>query len=182
MARMLSTVCLFLLCSAGLAQADTAAFDAQMKPVAEWYLAIQAQLAGDAMTDVTKNAQAIKLAAAKLDPKTVTGAHAGHFAKLPAKIGAAAAALEGAKDLKAAREAFKALSRPVVMWASMSKPEGLSVMYCSMAKGSWLQSDTAVRNPYYGKSMLACGEIIEGAGKGKASGHMEKGAQGHKGH
>lgn len=165
-----SLLCLF----AGFAHADTSTFDGQMKPIADAYLAVQAQLAQDGMTDVAKHATAIKQAVATLDPKTVTGEHAAHFAKLPEKIGTAAAALEGAKDIKAAREAFKALSRPVVMWASMSKPAGISVMYCSMAKGSWLQNDTTVRNPYYGKQMLACGEIIEGAGKGAASGHMKK--------
>jgi hypothetical protein len=171
MKYLLSLFCLF----AGFAHANTSTFDAQMKPIAEAYLAVQAQLAQDGMTDVVKHAAAIKQAVAKLDPKTVNGQHAGHFAALPEKIATAAAALEGAQDIKAAREAFKALSRPVVMWASMSKPEGISVMYCSMAKGSWLQNDTAVRNPYYGKQMLACGEIIEGAGKGAASGHMKTG-------
>jgi len=31
-----------------------------------------------------------------------------------------------------------------------------------MAKGSWLQSGKEIKNPYYGKSMLACGEIVGG--------------------
>jgi len=32
-------------------------------------------------------------------------------------------------------------------------------VYCDMAKASWLQMDRKIRNPYYGKEMLECGEI-----------------------
>lgn len=39
------------------------------------------------------------------------------------------------------------------------------VMHCPMAAGGngadWLQSDEALRNPYYGAMMLKCGEIVE---------------------
>jgi len=35
------------------------------------------------------------------------------------------------------------------------------VVHCSMAKGSWLQADRSVANPYYGASMLTCGEIVQ---------------------
>ena len=47
------------------------------------------------------------------------------------------------------------------MWVTMSKPKGLNVAFCSMAKGSWLQSDAKVRNPYHGAKMLRCGEIVD---------------------
>lgn len=177
MKHTLSLFCAFTL-FAGAARADTTAFDAQMRPIAEWYLAIHAQLANDSLTDVTKNAQAIKLAAAKLDPTTVTGEHAARFAKLPARMQNAATLVEASKDLAQARLTFKALSQTLVLWATLSKPAGYSVMYCSMAKGAWLQKDPAVRNPYYGPSMLTCGEIVDGAGKGTASGHMKAGAPG----
>jgi Cu(I)/Ag(I) efflux system membrane fusion protein len=32
-------------------------------------------------------------------------------------------------------------------------------LYCAMAKANWLQTDKTVKNPYYGESMLKCGEI-----------------------
>ena len=72
-----------------------------------------------------------------------------------------------------ARDAFKELSRPMAMWVTMSKPAGVNVVFCSMAKGSWLQTDAKIRNPYYGAKMLSCGQIIGGTHKGKASGHMK---------
>ena len=35
----------------------------------------------------------------------------------------------------------------------------LFVLHCPMAEADWLQLDRTVRNPYYGKSMLECGEV-----------------------
>jgi hypothetical protein len=55
----------------------------------------------------------------------------------------------------------------MAMWATMSRPEGISVVYCSMAPGSWLQRGTTIANPYYGAGMLRCGEIVAGPGSGQ---------------
>ena len=32
-------------------------------------------------------------------------------------------------------------------------------VYCPMKKASWLSADKAIKNPYYGSSMLTCGEV-----------------------
>ncbi len=62
------------------------------------------------------------------------------------------------------RKAFNDLSKPLAMWATMVKPVVINVAYCSMKPGSWLQKGEVIRNPYYGASMLKCGEIVsEGA-------------------
>ncbi len=149
------------------ALADTAAFDAGMKPIVAPYLEIHDALASDRFEGVPKRARAIERAAKKLDPSTVTGEHAEHYKTLPEKIAAAARALASAKDIASAREAFKTLSRPIAMWTQMSAPEGLHVVFCSMAKASWVQKGEDVRNPYYGKKMLTCGEVLGGlAGQG----------------
>ena len=103
------------------------------------------------------------------------GKHAAHYKTLPQKVKAAAAKLARAKSIARQREAFKELSRPLAMWATMSKPAGVNVVFCSMAKGSWLQRDKKIANPYYGASMLRCGEVVSGKHKGTASGHMKHG-------
>ncbi|AZA57602.1 DUF3347 domain-containing protein [Chryseobacterium shandongense] len=33
------------------------------------------------------------------------------------------------------------------------------VQYCPMAEGSWLSDESKIVNPYYGKSMLSCGNV-----------------------
>lgn len=87
-----------------------------------------------------------------------------HYRDLPMKIKRAAQELAQGKEITAMRESFKSLSRPMVMWGTMSKPKGVYVVYCSMAKGSWLQKGKEIRNPYYGHQMLSCGEIVGSEG------------------
>lgn len=150
---------------ANLAHADAGAFDKQMQPVLASYLSITKTLAADKSEGVVQAAKTIETLAAKLDASTVTGMHASHFKNIPATLKAAAGKLAAAKDIAAMREALKELSKPMAMWATMSKPKGVSVMYCSMAPGSWLQiNDTTIANPYYGAQMLRCGEIVGGEG------------------
>ena len=35
------------------------------------------------------------------------------------------------------------------------------VQYCPMKKASWLSNDKAIKNPYFGSSMLTCGKVSE---------------------
>ncbi|MDF1562398.1 MAG: DUF3347 domain-containing protein [Deltaproteobacteria bacterium] len=165
---------LLLACSSP-ALAGGSKFDEGMKPILEHYLKAQEALAGDTTEGVQDAGKKIAKLAKKLDAKSVTGEHKEHFAKLPEKILAGAEALTGADTIEAQRDAFKKLSRPISMWTEMAKPAGVSVVFCSMAKGSWVQSGEDIRNPYYGAKMLACGEVISGApAKGHSHEEMSK--------
>ncbi|MCB1095982.1 MAG: DUF3347 domain-containing protein [Verrucomicrobiales bacterium] len=65
-----------------------------------------------------------------------------------------------AKDIAAAREAFKTLSADAVKLAKMHKVDGYTVMACPMVKdgkGVWLSADSKVNNPYFGAKMAHCG-------------------------
>ena len=42
------------------------------------------------------------------------------------------------------------------------KPKDVKVVFCSMAKGGWLQRGATIRNPYLGAPMLHCGEVVGG--------------------
>lgn len=171
----LSLVLIFLMFSSGSARAGTSTFDKAMQPIVKQYLKIHKALADDTTKGVAGAAKKITRLTAKVDVKTVKGEHAGHYKDLPKKIKTAAIALSKIKGLKEQREAFKPLSRPLVMWATMSKPDGINVVFCSMAKGSWLQTDKVIANPYYGSQMLRCGEVVSGKDKGTAGGHMKHG-------
>lgn len=176
---------LALLLLAPAARADTAKmrtvgrvggpqdFDEQMKPLYTEYQTIHKALAADSTKGIDKAAKKIAKLAPKLDPAMVTGKHAGHYKDLPRKIKAAAERLAKAKGIVGKREAFKDLSKPFAMWATMSRPAGVNVVFCSMAKGSWLQSEKTIANPYYGAKMLRCGEVVSGEHKGTADGHMK---------
>lgn len=147
-----------------LVYAGTEEFEKTMHPILTEYLKIQEALAADKTEGVKSAAEQIVVLADNVDAKTVTGEHAMHYTDLPMKIKRAAQELAQEKEITAMREAFKSLSRPMVMWATMSKPKGIYVVYCSMAKGSWLQKGKEIRNPYYGHQMLSCGEIVGSEG------------------
>jgi Cu(I)/Ag(I) efflux system membrane fusion protein len=65
-----------------------------------------------------------------------------------------------AADIEALRKTFKTVSDIVIR---MELPEGFGVVFCPMADnqkgGSWVQKRGAVANPYFGKTMLTCGEF-----------------------
>jgi len=139
-------------------------FDERMRPVLASYLDIQEALAADSTDGIQAAARSIAREAVKLDAKSVTGEHTAHYRDLPTQLQRAAAAVSSASSLEATREAFKQLSKPIAMWATMSQHPVVDVVFCSTAKSSWVQQHGAVRNPYYGKSMPTCGEVVSGAG------------------
>jgi hypothetical protein len=143
-----------------LLHAGTEQFDQSMQPVVDAYLKIQEALADDQTDGVKKAAEEVAAVSDNVDPYTVTGEHAAHYKDLPKKVKTFALKLAEEKEIGGMREAFKELSRPMAMWATMSKPEGIYLIYCPMAKASWLQTDDDIRNPYHGHEMLRCGEIV----------------------
>jgi YHS domain-containing protein len=80
---------------------------------------------------------------------------------LPADLAAQADALADARTLATARDSFKRLSDLLRAYLEKEKigTGRHFLVRCDMAKASWLQTDKTVANPYYGKSMLRCGQI-----------------------
>lgn len=137
-------------------------FDEKMQPILSEYLIIADKLASDKTESVTEAAKKIEGLAGSLSPSLVTGEHASHYKNVPKNIAEAVKKMSQAKDIDAMRSSFVELSKPMGMWASMSKPAGINLVYCSMRPGAWLQKGSVIRNPYYGSKMTRCGEIISG--------------------
>jgi len=135
-------------------------FNGTMGKIADEYLKIKDTLANDKTENVRENAQMILGFSKTLDVNSLSKKHKDHFKELPMKISKAAKGLSKAKKIKSMRKAFNDLSKPMAMWATSMKPKGINVAYCPMAPGSWLQKGKEIRNPYYGASMLKCGEIV----------------------
>ena len=121
-----------------------------VKMVLDQYLMIQDELAKDSIKGVDEHAGAIS--------KTVKG---DDMKMLSPDVAKQADTLAKAKDLKAAREAFKPLSASLVKYLADNKAgQGTyHEAYCPMAKANWLQTGKAIKNPYMGKAMLGCGEL-----------------------
>ena len=130
------------------------------------YEAIHGALASDTFDGVAENALAIQTAAEAaardFSPQEagVATANTDACRSLLPEVARAAAKLAAAKDLRAARETFGELSRPMVRWREMATGERPKVAYCPMAKKPWLQDSEEIANPYYGSKMLRCGEIV----------------------
>lgn len=130
------------------------------------YDQIRQALVADSLQGVTAPAASLRTAAASLNAN-LTSARAGVPAAKLDEVKAllpdviqAARELEAAETLEAARDAFYALSKPLVRWRQAAG-EGPAVVYCAMKKRSWLQpEDEGIGNPYYGEDMSTCGEIV----------------------
>ena len=139
-----------LLVSAQDKQADEPALMPPVKFVLDHYLMIQAELAKDSVKGLDKHANAIAKAVKGDDMKM-----------LSPDVAKQAETLAKAKDIKAARKAFKPLSASLVKYLADNKAGKGTYheAYCPMVKASWLQTGKDITNPYMGKSMLTCGVL-----------------------
>ena len=116
------------------------------------YLRIHVSLADDKMDGVVVSAKTIGDVAQKLGSQAQP-------------VSQSATKLATAKDLKAARTAFGELSETMVAYAKATGAtfgRDVNVAVCPMVQKPWLQKGTTITNPYFGKSMLTCGEIKKG--------------------
>jgi len=140
----ITLLALLSMITASQAQGHTA-----LNKVLEQYVKIQAALAADSLEGIPEAAAAIAAAS-----KENAGA-------LPEATVSEAEAVAKATDIKAARTAFKPLSTTLIAAANAQKSKigRYFEAFCPMADAAWIQADKKVANPYYGTSMLTCGEI-----------------------
>jgi hypothetical protein len=74
-----------------------------------------------------------------------------------------AMAISNTKDLKDQRVHFAPFSDNMFTLAKTVKlsTEPVYKQFCPMKKASWLSSQPAIKNPYYGNAMLTCGKVEE---------------------
>ena len=141
------------------AAAEQGALSKDARTALDEYIKIQTALAQDSLRGVAESATAVAKAI-QADPAKTFSAGAAREAELVGK----------ARDLKTAREVFKRLSNSLIeSLDKQNKPAGQYLKaFCSMAGASWLQVGQTIQNPYFGKSMLRCGSIVQGKGAGKS--------------
>lgn len=74
-----------------------------------------------------------------------------------------ATAISESKDLKEQRMHFANLSTNIFTVAKAIKltTQPVYYAYCPMKKAYWLSNEAAIKNPYFGSSMLTCGKVVE---------------------
>ena len=151
-----------VLATTALAAPTRPVFDRQMAPILAQYLVVEHALAHDRLDGVAPAALAIVAASAKLEPVRTAAGHAARYGSLPGHIAEDARALAAAKDLKAARAAFLALGKHLVVWVITAHPKGARVLYCPMVKATWVEAGNGVHNPYLGQAHETCGRVMVG--------------------
>lgn len=102
----------------------------------------------------------------------VAGTAASHFYEgvkkeadfaLKADLLKAMGKLSKAGSIEKQRSAFNDVS--TVMWKLVSGADATDQVvyyqYCPMKKAYWLSEEKEIENPYYGASMLNCGNVVE---------------------
>ncbi|MFG0284397.1 MAG: efflux RND transporter periplasmic adaptor subunit [Phycisphaerales bacterium JB039] len=138
-------------------------FIASLSPVYDAYLAAQEALAADDFEGFRAAATALDAAIERVDTAGVSGESLGLWRRAAAGLRPKPAA-----DIETARAAFEGMSDAVIelhQRFGRIGGETLHIAYCPMAfdfKGAdWVQRGEAINNPYFGASMLRCGEIRE---------------------
>jgi len=142
-------------------------FQKQLRDVFEGYMVIERALAAD-------NAEIPQTAASELlkridrvDMKLVTEepGHS-HWMLLDEGLQEAALAISNTSDIEEQRNHFKQLSNYLINAVqTFGINQKVYLDYCPMVNDDtgayWLSDEEGILNPYYGASMLRCGEVIE---------------------
>ena len=136
--------------------------------VVENYMSLQEALARDAGEDASRAASRTQESLSRIDMSLLSGEPHEIWMGSSIRMNKALDQMIEAEQIEAARQAFERFSKElIIVVGQFGIPEnkGLYKMHCPMAfnnKGAdWLQGDGEVRNPYYGASMLRCGEVTE---------------------
>ena len=130
--------------------------DASISKLYQNYLNVKTALAADNSDDASKAANNFIKSASMIDYKVLSEGNLDVLRKDASKIAES-------RSIETQRESFMALSQNMIALTKNFKlaDDTVFVQYCPMADASWLSAEKAVKNPYYGKSMLTCGKVAK---------------------
>ncbi len=143
---------------------DKEARDA-LQPLYAAYLQWKDALAGDDFPEAQKFASGMKSALDKIDMELFNGDAHDAWMDYRSRLDNSLQHVMHFSDIEQLRRAFQAVSVTMIAMTSSFSPLGetIYVLHCPMAdnnKGAdWLSTEKEIRNPYFGSSMLKCGEV-----------------------
>ena len=147
----------------GTQQVEVSAdFSQQLTAVVEAYFLVKNNLVKDQLP--TSSIQTLTQALVKVSADG-TGKDNAKWEKIKTGLADATAKIKGSKDISSARTHFSSLSTQVIKLTETYKLTKAVVYqdYCPMAfnnkGGYWLSETEDIQNPYFGASMLSCGEV-----------------------
>lgn len=134
---------------------------AQVSDILPSYYGIKdALVAGDADAAAAKAGELLK-AIEGVDRTKMPAKDHTAFMAIKDKLAFDARHISEKKEIGHQREHFAALSANMMTLARGVRLSEQAIYedYCPMKKATWLSNDPAIKNPYYGNSMLSCGKI-----------------------
>jgi len=165
-------IALAFICLSSLAQAQltskeevapelTAKREAQKKEITNNYLALKNNLLISDSIAVVKNATALQNSLQSFKFKKLTLEKMNEATITRKEIIELAAEVAATKNINKQRKVFQSLS--VKFWdlAPKFKAEdtALFLQVCPMTGAGWVSDSKEIKNPYYPKNMLTCGEV-----------------------
>lgn len=143
-------------------------FRSQLGQLIPPYLSIGQALSADDGDSAARAVAALHQAVGAINPQSLEEKTSEHWNAELNSLSTIIARLSKANDLASLRAAFALLSDELLaLQRTFGFPNSgqLFELHCPMAfegrGASWIQSDDAVRNPYYGASMLKCADRVE---------------------
>lgn len=126
------------------------------------YLDIKNALISGKTTDAANAATDFVALTKKTDSKVLSAKAQQSFKESVDQLMADAITIASSKNLEKQRVAFQSLSEAFIAFAKASNTgRKIYIDYCPMKKAYWMSMEEAIKNPYYGSSMLTCGKVSE---------------------
>ncbi|HRU06548.1 MAG TPA: efflux RND transporter periplasmic adaptor subunit, partial [Candidatus Brocadiia bacterium] len=144
-----------------------AGFASQLAPPWNAYLQIHAALAAGQSGPAVAAANSLSQTLSAVDASALSPPAGAAWRLVAGDLLKSARALAAADSIQAQRQAFAPLSLNLLAAFRVfgSPAPAVHVLHCPMAfnnRGAkWLQASEAVANPYFGKAMYSCGEVVE---------------------
>ena len=138
-----------------------------LKPVYDSYLALKDALTKDELNASKEAAKSMRESLNKVNMSLFTGESHNSWMSFDGNLKKALQAAQDSKSIEELRDSFQNLSDEMVkMTEQFHAYSGtLYVQHCPMADSNqgadWLSLDQNIVNPYFGKSMLTCGEVTK---------------------
>jgi len=138
-----------------------------LQPVYADYLKLKDFLATDNLEGAKKVAVSMQANLAKINMSIFTGESHTVWMKFSSNLKNTLQHVSHLSNIEEVREKFRQISITMIEMTNTFNPfdKTLYIQYCPMAdndKGAdWLSSEKEIKNPYFGKSMLKCGEVTK---------------------
>jgi hypothetical protein len=131
-------------------------------PLLSKYYDIKNALVSSDAAATAKTANEFLIAVKNIDAKALSASEQSALKPVQEKLLTDANSMAASKDIAKQRTAFQTLSESLITLTKSAKVNTPAyIAFCPMKKAYWISAEQAIKNPYYGSSMLTCGKVTD---------------------